>query len=58
MEKIFKDRLSAEEFANIRLMEALEDNYQMAVYPIDYDAEKDEYIVVWRKEKVRRLKDD
>lgn len=54
MEKVFKDRLSAKEFANIKLMEALEDNYQMAVDPIDYDAEKDEYIVVWRKERVRR----
>lgn len=54
MEKIFKDRLSAKEFANIKLMEVLEDNYQMAVCPIDYDAEKDEYVVVWRKERVRR----
>lgn len=56
MKKTFKIKNDAIDFANKKNTEPFEPGYQVAVDLIDYDKDKDEYIVTWKKEKVRRLK--
>jgi hypothetical protein len=58
MKKTFKVKNDAIDFANNKMTETLESGYQVAVDLIDYDKDKGDYIVTWKKEKVRRLIDD